>query len=135
MFGLRPVFLPYVQLLKPVWDGETLCVAGYNAFQFRCVRHAEESSQWTSVNAEGPGNAKSLPFHQAFPQPWAARPHRKGMTRNKNRKRRNDRTRAKGTLRRLARLSGEALLQGVCRSIGYHLGSAAIFMWWVLVVS
>jgi hypothetical protein len=57
------------------------------------------------------------------------------MTKNKNRKRRNDRDQSKGALQRLTRLSGEALLQGICRSIGYHLGTAAILGWWVLVAS
>ncbi|TNB74195.1 NYN domain-containing protein [Arthrobacter sp. BB-1] len=37
------------------------------------------------------------------------------MTNYKNRKRRNDQDQSKGPLQRLARLSGEALLHGVCR--------------------
>lgn len=57
------------------------------------------------------------------------------MTDNKNRKRKNDRDQSKGTFKRLARLSGEALLQGICRSIGYHIGTAAILGWWVLMTS
>lgn len=57
------------------------------------------------------------------------------MTKYKNHKRRNDQDQSKGPLQRLARLSGEALLHGVCRSIGYHLGTAAILWWWILMIS
>ncbi|MFJ5962049.1 hypothetical protein [Pseudarthrobacter oxydans] len=57
------------------------------------------------------------------------------MAKNKNRKRKNDQDRPKGPLKRLARIGGKALLQGACRSIGYHLGTAAILSWWVLVSS
>ena len=57
------------------------------------------------------------------------------MTKKNNRKRRNDQDQSKGSLQRLARISGEALLQGICRSIGYHLGAAAILGWLVLVAS
>lgn len=57
------------------------------------------------------------------------------MAKNKNRECKNDQGRSKGPLKGLARIGGEALLQGVCRSIGYHLGTAAIVWWWVLVGS
>lgn len=57
------------------------------------------------------------------------------MANKKNHTCKNDQDRPEGPLQRLARLSGEALLQGVCRSIGYHLGTAAIFWWWMLVAS
>lgn len=55
------------------------------------------------------------------------------MAKKKNRTCKNDQGRPKGPLHRLARLGGEALLQGVCRSIGYHLGTAAILSWWLMV--
>jgi hypothetical protein len=57
------------------------------------------------------------------------------MTEKKNDKSRNDQGGAKGPLERLAQISGKALLQGFCRSIGYHLGTAAIALWWVLLSS
>jgi hypothetical protein len=57
------------------------------------------------------------------------------MAKNKNGKRKNDQGAFKGPLKRLARIGGKALLQGVCRSIGYHLGTAAIICWWLLLSS
>jgi hypothetical protein len=53
----------------------------------------------------------------------------------KNSERKNHQSKTERWLRRQLRISGKALLQGICRSLGYHLGTVVILWWWFSPIS